>query len=123
MRVLFLSPAGELGGAERCLLDCIVALRDVPECSTALIALADGPLVREARALGAEVQVIEPPRALIEFGEGAGARSTRRLIPQLISAPAGLYFLTRLRRALTRMLPDVVHSNGMKTHLLAGVVT
>lgn len=106
------------------MLDCIAALRDVAECSTvALIALADGPLVRRAQALGAEVQVIEPPRALIEFGEGAGPRSIRRLTRQLVSAPAGLYFLARLRHALIRMRSDVVHSNGMKTHLLAGVVT
>ncbi len=53
MRVLYVSPAAGLGGAERCLLDCIAALRERQGVSLEVLTFADGPMVRTARELGA----------------------------------------------------------------------
>jgi glycosyltransferase involved in cell wall biosynthesis len=123
MRVLFVSPAAELGGAERCLLDCLAALRENGGVETHLVALADGPLVMQARDLGAKVQVIEAPSALSELGEsGVGSESSGVLMALISATPDVMRFLARLRDAIASPKPDVVHTNGMKAHLLAGLV-
>jgi len=124
MRVLFLTPAAEFGGAERCLIDFIAALRDgAPNVEVSLISLAEGPLLAQARALGADVQVIEPPPALTEFGEAGGRQGPAAWLRQASAAPALLRFAEALRRAISRRDADVVHSNGMKAHVLAGLLT
>lgn len=122
MRVLFVSPAAELGGAERCLLDCIAALHQDRRIQVDLIALADGPLLGRARALGATAQVIAPPRKLALLGEsGSLLESGTAVLDVLSKAPEVGRFLARLRRAVAAADPDVVHTNGMKAHLLAGL--
>lgn len=121
MRVLFVSPAAGLGGSERSLLDCIFALREAdPTGDARLLAFADGPLVHRARELGASVEVIVPPRELATLGESA--RDAARLDSVWAAFPA-MRFLVELKRAIVRAAPDVVHTNGMKAHLLAGCVT
>jgi glycosyltransferase involved in cell wall biosynthesis len=124
MRVLFVSPAAELGGAERCLLDCVAALRGTQAVQVDLVALAEGPLIGKARELGATTQVIEAPRELSELGEsGPGSESGGVLLGLVSSAPSVMRFLARLREAIAAPQPDVIHSNGMKAHLLAGLVS
>src|SRR5450432_1845253 len=124
MRVLFVSPAAELGGAERCLLDAVVALRASGGVQVHLVALADGPLVEKARELGATAQVIEAPRAFSELGEsGPSSESGGALLGLVSGTPDVVRFLARVREAIAAPRPDVVHSNGMKAHLIAGLVT
>ncbi len=124
MRVLFVSPAAELGGAERCLLDCVAALRGSGGVQVDVVALADGPLLGKARELGATAQVIEAPRELSVLGEsGPGSESGGALLGLVSAAPGVIRFLARLREAIAAPQPDVVHSNGMKAHLLAGLVS
>ena len=123
MRVLFVSPAAELGGAERCLLDCVAALRDYGGIRVDVLALADGPLLEKARDLGAVTQVIQAPRNLALLGEsGSGSESSSALLGLLSAAPGVVRFVARLREAIVSARPDVVHTNGMKAHLLAGLV-
>ncbi len=123
MRVLYVSPAAELGGAERCLLDCIAALRDQEGVQVEVLMLADGPLVEKARALGALTTVVQAPGNLAALGEsGSGSESRTALLGVLSSTPDVVRFVARLRRAIARAKPDVVHTNGMKAHLLAGVL-
>ena len=51
MRIVFLNPSGQLGGAETALLDLLAAVRDArPAWALELIASADGPLVERAPA-------------------------------------------------------------------------
>jgi glycosyltransferase involved in cell wall biosynthesis len=124
MRVLFVSPAADLGGAERCLLDCVAALRAQGQVQVNVLALSDGPLLEKARELGAATQVIQAPRGLKALGEShSGWESKDALLGLFSAAPDVLSFLNRLRRAIVRARPDVVHTNGMKAHLLAGVLT
>jgi len=125
-KIVFLNPAGELGGAERCLLDLIASmLQALPEIEIVLVAGADGPLVTEARALGIGVELMPLPEALASLGDSAlrgrgRVRSLLQLLPRAI--PAGLATLAYARdtkRLLRRLEPTLIHSNGNKTHLLA----
>ncbi len=126
MRILFLNPAGLIGGAERALLDVIASLRAAhPDWPLALIAAADGDLVGEARALGAEVSVVAFPRSLAVVGDadvGGPARSYRwtlGLAGRLAAAmPAVALYRRRLRSAIAAAAPDLVHTNGFKMHVL-----
>lgn len=118
MRVLYLSPAAGLGGAERALVDMIRALRTVePSWPVGLLALDDGPLLAEARAVGADASVLPLPPTFARTGESgrqAGATWLR------LSRSAGpLLALSRtLRTQIRTWGPDLVHSNGVKTHVL-----
>ena len=123
MRVLFVSPAAGLGGAERCLLDCVAALRERGNVEADVLALCDGPLLVKARALGATTQVIEAPRNLALLGEsGSGSESGDAVLGLFSAAPGIMRFLVCLRQAIANARPDVVHTNGMKAHLLAGLL-
>jgi glycosyltransferase involved in cell wall biosynthesis len=121
MRVLLVSPAAQLGGAERCLLDCVAALRRSSQrLDVGVLSLADGPLLQKAQALGATVQVVEPPPDVAAFGEsGLGLAELAGVV---LSTPAALRFVLRLRSAIEQARADVVHTNGMKAHLLASAV-
>ncbi len=120
---MFLSPTGQLGGAETSLLEILASLRDAqPSWRLHLLTAADGPLVARASALGVETTVLPWPPAVARLGE-AGAASARggywRLCGRLLlAAVPTLGYLRRLRAAIRRASPDVVHTNGLKMHLL-----
>jgi glycosyltransferase involved in cell wall biosynthesis len=129
VRILFLNPAGLIGGAERALLDIIASLRAAhPDWPLMLIAAAEGDLIDEARALGAEVSVVEFPRSLAIVGDAAvgGLGSTENSYLRTLglagrlsaAAPAVVLYRRRLRSAIARAAPDVVHTNGFKMHVL-----
>ncbi|MBY0457973.1 MAG: glycosyltransferase family 4 protein [Gemmataceae bacterium] len=128
MNVLFLNPVGTLGGGERSLLDTLAVLGKLrPDLALRVIAGADGPLVQESARLGAVTEVVPMPSALAGFGESgllwAGGRFARVLGLGVQAARAGLAvpgYLRRLRRAVARHRPRLIHSNGVKCHLLAG---
>lgn len=122
MRVVYLSPSGQLGGAEASLLDIFASVRTAePEWDLRLITSAEGPLVPRAEALGVETVVLPFPGPLAGLGDhAAGAKSHRGLVVNLASAaPAVLGYARELRQNLQWLAPDVIHSNGLKMHILA----
>ena len=126
MRLVFLSPSGELGGAETALLDMLAAIREArPQWTLAMIAASDGPLTEKA-ARYANVVSLPFPSALARLGEwGArGSIATRlRLGAGLITASApAMTYARRLQRRLLDFHPDIIHSNGVKMHLLSARV-
>jgi glycosyltransferase involved in cell wall biosynthesis len=128
MKWLFLSPSGSLGGAERVLLGTLAAVRDArPHDRLHLLTLSDGPLVGAARGLGADVTVLPVPRALGGLGDSQlrQARSLSRVAgilgQSLTTLPTLAAFVGKLRRHLHRLGPDLIHSNGIKTHVLASL--
>src|SRR6202008_2457675 len=125
MRVAFLSASGELGGAERVLLDLLAALRQAePGWELHLVAGTDGPLPREAARRGVAVHPLPLPAALSRLGDAqlsAGGRRISLLSRLLIATPAGLGWLRRLRALLRGMAPGVVHTNGFKVHVLGAL--
>ena len=123
MRVLFLNPIGEIGGAERVLLTAIAGIRHAaPDAIPRLVALGDGPLLAAARDAGADAEVVPLPPPLNVLGDShaKGWRATARLAWRTLTAlPAAWQHVRLLRNAVSRFRPDLVHSNGIKTHLLA----
>src|SRR5262245_6415591 len=125
MRILYLSPTGVLGGAERVLLSVMAAVRQArPEACPHLLALGDGPLPERAARDGLPTTLLPLPPALRALGDSqlAGGGPARKwgalLCRTLRAAPAGWAYLDRLRRRVRQAAPDLIHSNGIKTHLL-----
>jgi glycosyltransferase involved in cell wall biosynthesis len=126
LRIVYLNPVGVIGGAERCLLAILGSLRETrPNADRHLIAATDGPLLSEARDLGVNVHLLPMPDAMAELGDfgfqGRGRLGTALALARR-SLPAGLAtrrYLKQLRRTLQELQPTLVHSNGIKTHLLA----
>ena len=125
LRVLFINPEAALGGAERCLEDLAISFADRPELEVAPAALllAPGPLVDRLRKAGVPTEVFPLP----EFWAGLGEKGQPGLWKRPWFIVAQLVELWRWSQALKQraadLLPDVIHSNGIKTHLLWGLAT
>lgn len=123
MRVVFLNPSGELGGAETALLEMLAAVRAArPDWALGLVASADGPLVERASALGVQSGALKFPRSLARLGEWGqrGLFGARLRLGAAVSGAAAptLHYASRLRHHLNDLNPDIVHTNGLKMHLL-----
>jgi glycosyltransferase involved in cell wall biosynthesis len=122
---MYLNPTGQLGGAETSLLALLSSVREAePSWPLHVVMAGDGPLTLAAHALGVETSVLPFPPALAKLGEH-GARADYggyvRLAAQLGRASSGLpAYVGRLRRLIRSCEPDVIHTNGLKMHLLAG---
>src|SRR3954471_10828944 len=126
MRLTYLSASGELGGAETALLDVIASIRAVrPDWPVQVVIPADGPLVARVAALGAEPAVLPFPEALATLGEHGAARARggyARLAAQLAFAagPVAAY-ARQLSQTVLAFSPALVHSNGIKMHVVAAM--
>jgi glycosyltransferase involved in cell wall biosynthesis len=128
MKVVYLNPSGQLGGAERMLLDMLASLRtSEPEWSLHLVASEEGPLIERAEALGVKTTVVSFPQALARLGDagaasaGSAERQTSRpalFLKTLQAAPATASYVRKLRRVIDELEADVIHTNGFKMHLL-----
>lgn len=126
MRIAYLNPSGQLGGAEVSLLDFLASLRDAePEWRLRLIVGEDGPFISRARALGVETVILPFPPALARLGDaGVGGPSGKQLnrmalVGRLAAAsPAIAIYIRRLRQAINEFNPDLIHTNGFKMHIL-----
>ena len=136
LKIVFLSPAAQRGGAEAVLLELLGVLRATrPAWSLHVLAAEDGPLLAAVRTLGVAGETLPFPAALRAFGENrqaaGSARPTRpwerivakaaRFAGWLKAAGGVLLYAWRLRRRLRQLRPDLLHSNGMKTHLLGAL--
>ncbi len=129
MRLLFLNPVAVLGGAERVLLDWMSSLRAAaPSVELGLVTFAQGPLVEETRALGVEARVVSLPEGLLRLGD-SGTRGRNRLLSAahfagqgLRASAEGVRFLRALRAEVEGFRPSLLHSNGVKSHVLATAV-
>jgi glycosyltransferase involved in cell wall biosynthesis len=127
LKIVYLNPSGQMGGAERSLLDFMASLRAAePDVALELIAGADGAFLDQARALGVAARALPYPRALARLGDagaaGGGGSSKTRLLGKLgrasLSTPSVALYTTRLRHALSAAAPDLIHTNGFKMHVL-----
>jgi glycosyltransferase involved in cell wall biosynthesis len=124
MRILFLNPTGQIGGAERVLLDLMASLRQAePDWRLQLVVGAHGPLVDACRTSGIPTDVIPFSAALARLGDGAvGGPAGRNvsapvLLARLLRSSAGIaQYLRLLGRRLAELNPDVIHTNGFKMH-------
>jgi len=124
-RVLYLSPSGELGGAELSLLDVLASLPEtLPGVERHLVVPETGPLSTRASALGVTVHYLPFPVSIATMGDSAiglsgNLRSTVTMVRYgLPAAAASMQYGRRLGSFVERLRPAVIHSNGMKMHLL-----
>jgi glycosyltransferase involved in cell wall biosynthesis len=123
MRLLYLNATGELGGAERSLLDVMSSVRQArPDWDLRLLCASDGSFREEAASLGVSTEVLEFPRALARIGEAGRLRSLAGSIgfgAQLaVAALPVAKYLDGLRVAIRSARPDIVHTNSLKMHVL-----
>jgi glycosyltransferase involved in cell wall biosynthesis len=124
LKIVYLNASGQMGGAERSLLDFMASVRAAePRIALELIAGADGAFLDQARALGVEARALPYPRALARLGDAAiAAGGKSRLLGTLgrasLSTPSVALYTARLRRALANAAPDLIHTNGFKMHVL-----
>lgn len=128
VRVVYLNPVGVIGGAELSLLDLLSATGDRrPSLERHLIACAEGPLIERARNLGVQVHPLPMPSSMMTLGDSTLGRSIpllSMLTFAVRSCPAAsqvYFYARRLRRLLNQLSPDIIHSNGIKTHCLLSI--
>ena len=129
MRLLYLTPTASMGGAERVLLDLLGLVRRAkPSWPVGLIVGNDGQLADDARRLGVRTIVLPFPRELARLGDArlAAADTEPSAWASFIGRAVGgsfpiLAYVRRLRREMAAFDPDIVHSNGLKMHLLGAV--
>ena len=121
MRVTVLAASGQLGGAERMVLETVRALSTLGFEST-VVALEPGPLLDATRREGAGmVDVLRLSSGLATLGDAG--RSKAAVVIGLLRAAAPLPFYVRqLAGILQRHATEVIHSHGIKTHVLAALV-
>ncbi len=123
MRIVYLSGSGQLGGAERCLLDVLQSVRRLePTWDLTLLSSRPGPFVEAARALGIAVEVVAMPESVARLGDSVATDRVGRLLGLGVRALAALggivKYRRQLREALKRRAPDIVHTNGFKMHIM-----
>lgn len=120
---MFLNPSGEVGGAEAVLLQVLAGLQHArPAWALHLVVASAGPLAGRARACGVPTTVLPFPGSLARFGEWGrrgGLRNRTAMCLDLCRAavPTMAYAL-RLWQLLRDLRPDVLHTNGLKMHVL-----
>ena len=126
MRISWLSVSDQLGGSEIALLEMIGGLRRVrPGWEFQVVLPGNGPLRERVEAAGAVCSVVPMPRSLARIGESAAIRERwsagarvalgLRLCASAAALPA---YESRLRRTVSAFQPDIIHTNGLKAHVL-----
>lgn len=126
MRISWLSVSDQLGGSEIALVEMIGGLRRArPGWELQVVLPGSGPLRGRVEAAGAVCSVVPMPRSLARIGESAairhgwsaGARVALGL--RLCASAAALPgYEARLRRTVSAFQPDILHTNGLKAHVL-----
>jgi len=118
MRIVYLNPCGQLGGAETSLIEILGSIRaTMPEWELHLVLGEDGPLAAEARQCGVRVRVEPFPPALAQIGDSR-KHPLKTLFGLLQGAGAALTYRKRLAEILYSARPDLIHTNGFKMHVL-----
>ncbi|MGD0678769.1 MAG: glycosyltransferase family 4 protein [Polyangiaceae bacterium] len=127
MRVLFLSPVGNLGGAERSLMDLAASMRAHSSAiELGLLLGGDGPLVDRASALGMRVFHESFGDRLAQLGDSELLAQGPRAVAATCNVALGAAvdaakYIQRLDAVIREFEPSVVHSNGIKMHLVAAM--
>ncbi len=106
------------------MLDLIASIRaHAPRVEIGLIAGGDGPLLAQAETMGVRTRALPLGGRLANLGDsalGRGGWSAATTGAKLaLGALTSLKYVAELRAAIRQFQPSVVHSNGIKMHLLA----
>ncbi len=117
MKVLYLNPTVAIGGAERSLLE-LVSGADRREVEPLAACITDGPLPRALREAGVDVRMNPYPSFALKIGRGS--LLSKLLLP--LAAIALVPHVLRMTRLVRRERVRIVHTNGVKSHLVGSVV-
>jgi glycosyltransferase involved in cell wall biosynthesis len=125
VRILFLNPGADMGGAETSLTDLLAALRTAhPTWNLHLITGSSGPLTGHAGELGVRTEVLELPTALALAGDSS-LREKGGLAGKLASLARGAAvshgYGRQLARRVRSLRPEIVHATGFKMQVLAAL--
>ncbi|EAQ81559.1 glycosyltransferase family 4 protein [Blastopirellula marina] len=130
LRILYVNATAGLGGAERVLLDLMKACRTaLPQAKITLVLFEDGPLRQLAAQFVDEILVLPLPDRWAHLGDvGLSQTSPLQSIFYLGKHTLlGTFSLGKwgrdLRRIVSNLRPDIVHTNGIKAHLLTSLAT
>ncbi len=130
MKVFIINPVAEFGGAERVLLDFIASARVFsPDVLFHVLTFSDGPLLAAIERQGASVSVLPLPDKAKRLGDTFWLgdhhwhRGVELLGSMAGSMPSLLRFLSDLHAEIASRAPDLVHTNGVKAHLLAAAAS
>ncbi len=105
-----------MGGAEWSLFELLGGIRKLaPDWRLHLIAGEEGPLVERVARLGVEIDLAPFPPELARYGDAGGG--------PISAGVNSLRYARRLRALLRSIRPRVLHTNGVKAHLLAAIST
>lgn len=129
VKLLIISQTTEIGGAERCILDLIHAVRTSrPAWAVTLLLPGAGPLSEELARSNVECIALPWPRGLESLGDGSFRWNEGRLgtLRALVGAgaattPALARYAWRLRKTLAQVAPTIVHTHGVKAHLVGSL--
>ncbi len=130
MRISCLSVSDQLGGSENALAGMIATVRQVrPDWQFQVVLPGNGPLRARLLDLGATCAVVPMPTSLARMGEWAAVEDGWRTVARvalgvrLCEAAAALpRYEAALRRAIGPFQPDIIHTNGLKAHVLGARV-
>jgi glycosyltransferase involved in cell wall biosynthesis len=126
MKVLYVNPSGGLGGAERVLLNIIDRLKiDNPEIQICLLLLENGELANQVELKGIEIILLPLPPNLLQLGDSKLNHLQSNIFSTILSLLYALLslpnYILSLRKIIKQIKPDLIHSNGFKSHFLLGL--
>lgn len=116
-RILYLNPTGVLGGAEHSLLGLLTNL-DRRQYEPFVAAPSSGPFGGRVTSIGIPYVPLDMPEPLARLSL-RGKRAT--LAQASLVLPAALRVASTLCARIRQSRPDLIHTNGIKAHVL-GVV-
>jgi len=116
-RVLFLNAGLGLGGAEHSLLLLLAGLEGTGVKPTVAV-LGDGPLLARLEQLGVPTVVLALPSAL---RRASRYRPGRDVLAAPVLAAVSTLGALRIAALCRRLQVDLVHTNGLKLHVLGGL--
>jgi glycosyltransferase involved in cell wall biosynthesis len=120
MRIAYLNPSGSMGGAETSLVSLLSGIREAePDWRLTLVLGEEGPLRRNAEALGVEVVIVAFPKPLARLGD-AGRRQPLwfHAFAVFRASLAIARYAGRMAALLRDLRPDLIHTNGFKMHVI-----
>jgi glycosyltransferase involved in cell wall biosynthesis len=119
---MYLNPTGQIGGAETSLLEILASLRAAqPRWPLHLLMAGEGPLSARAAALGVSTVVLPFAPSVARLGESGAVSHRRRwrfAVQVAVAAVPIAAYVSRMRAAIREFAPDLLHTNGLKMHLL-----
>ncbi len=126
MRITSVSVSDQLGGSEVALAGMVAALERLrPEWQFQVILPGEGPLRDRLSETRAVCSIVPMPDAVSSLGEWAAVRDGWRARSQVAlgiklcgTAAALPGYESHLGRVISEFRPNVVHTNGLKAHVL-----